>query len=269
MKISRDRRSSADTGSAEARADRARRRARSRPGRRCIRRARGAGRRAGYRIDRPRSDAAAQRRLRAACRELRRDWPGIPLLVLSATHDRATVETRARSGGDGLHSEDRQCARADRRVATGAFRRRIRAARLSANRQRPRPRAAARVARPGLDSCASPTCLRLLVQGKPNKLICRDLAPVRRHGESACQRNPARAQRAQPHASRDRARAARRPASNTHTATAALKRRSRLVALLTALAPPLRAARSRRPGRRRCSRSGRARPRRWCWAAPF
>jgi DNA-binding response OmpR family regulator len=35
--------------------------------------------------------------------DLRRDWPDIPLLVLSAIYDRATVETGARPGRHGLH----------------------------------------------------------------------------------------------------------------------------------------------------------------------
>ena len=52
--------------------------------------------------------------------------------------------------------------------------------------------------------------LKLLVQGKPNKLICRDLQLVRRHGQSARQCHPARAQRSQPHAGRHRAGAPRR-----------------------------------------------------------
>ncbi len=34
--------------------------------------------------------------------ELRRDWPGIPLLVLSATHDRATVERALDLGAMGF-----------------------------------------------------------------------------------------------------------------------------------------------------------------------
>src|SRR6266581_1104665 len=35
-------------------------------------------------------------------RELRHDWPGIPLLVLSATHDRATVEAALDLGAMGF-----------------------------------------------------------------------------------------------------------------------------------------------------------------------
>src|SRR5664279_3305530 len=35
-------------------------------------------------------------------RELRRDWPGIPVLVLSATHDRATIEAALDMGAMGF-----------------------------------------------------------------------------------------------------------------------------------------------------------------------
>jgi DNA-binding NarL/FixJ family response regulator len=106
--------------------------------------------------------------------ELRRDWPGIPLLVLSATHDRATVERALDLGAMGFIPKT-----ANTRVLIDALR-----LVLSGGVFVPpdcpgtgsaRPRAAARAQDLGLTLRQSDV-LRLLVQGKPNKLICRDLA---------------------------------------------------------------------------------------------
>ena len=105
--------------------------------------------------------------------ELRRDWPGIPLLVLSATHDRATVERALDLGAMGFIPKT-----ANTRVLIDALR-----LVLSGGVFVPldcpgagsaRPRAAARAEDLGLTLRQSDV-LRLLVQGKPNKLICRDL----------------------------------------------------------------------------------------------
>jgi DNA-binding NarL/FixJ family response regulator len=105
--------------------------------------------------------------------ELRRDWPGIPLLVLSATHDRATVERALDLGAMGFIPKT-----ANTRVLIDALR-----LVLSGGIYVPadcpgmgnvRPRAATRAEDLGLTLRQSDV-LRLLVQGKPNKLICRDL----------------------------------------------------------------------------------------------
>ena len=105
--------------------------------------------------------------------ELRRDWPGIPLLVLSATHDRATVERALDLGAMGFIPKT-----ANTRVLIDALR-----LVLSGGVFVPpdcpgtgsaRPRAAARAQDLGLTLRQSDV-LRLLVQGKPNKLICREL----------------------------------------------------------------------------------------------
>jgi DNA-binding NarL/FixJ family response regulator len=106
--------------------------------------------------------------------ELRRDWPGIPLLVLSATHDRATVERALDLGAMGFIPKT-----ANTRVLIDALR-----LVLSGGVFVPpdcpgtgsaRPRAVARAEDLGLTLRQSDV-LRLLVQGKPNKLICRDLS---------------------------------------------------------------------------------------------
>jgi DNA-binding NarL/FixJ family response regulator len=106
--------------------------------------------------------------------ELRRDWPGIPLLVLSATHDRATVERALDLGAMGFIPKT-----ANTRVLIDALR-----LVLSGGVFVPpdcpgtgsaRPRGVARAEDLGLTVRQSDV-LRLLVQGKPNKLICRDLS---------------------------------------------------------------------------------------------
>lgn len=106
--------------------------------------------------------------------ELRRDWPGIPLLVLSATHDRATVERALDLGAMGFIPKT-----ANTRVLIDALR-----LVLSGGVFVPpdcpgtgsaRPRGVARAEDLGLTLRQSDV-LRLLVQGKPNKLICRDLS---------------------------------------------------------------------------------------------
>lgn len=105
--------------------------------------------------------------------ELRRDWPGIPLLVLSATHDRATVERALDLGAMGFIPKT-----ANTRVLIDALR-----LVLSGGVYVPadcpgagnvRLRSPARAEDLGLTLRQSDV-LRLLVQGKPNKLICRDL----------------------------------------------------------------------------------------------
>lgn len=106
--------------------------------------------------------------------DLRRDWPGIPLLVLSATHDRATVERALDLGAMGFIPKT-----ANTRVLIDALRL-VLSGGIYVPAECPgtggvRPRAVTRAADLGLTLRQSDV-LRLLVQGKPNKLICRDLA---------------------------------------------------------------------------------------------
>lgn len=109
-------------------------------------------------------------------RDLRREWPGIPLLVLSATHDRATVETALDLGAMGFIPKT-----ANPRVLIDALR-----LVLSGGVYVPtdcqggvgsgaRARVPARPEDLGLTQRQADV-LKLLVQGKPNKLICRDLS---------------------------------------------------------------------------------------------
>jgi len=103
--------------------------------------------------------------------ELVRDFPRIPVLVLSATHDRATVGAAMAAGARGYVAKT---ARAEELLDA------VRTV-LSGGRTVTRDftRAPARV--DGVPAQAlgltqrQAEVLRLLVQGKPNKLICRDL----------------------------------------------------------------------------------------------
>ena len=106
--------------------------------------------------------------------DLRRDWPGIPLLVLSATHDRATVERALDLGAMGFipkTANTRVLIDALRLVLSGG----VFVPPECPGTRSARPRAAARAEDLGLTLRQSDV-LRLLVQGKPNKLICRDLS---------------------------------------------------------------------------------------------
>jgi DNA-binding NarL/FixJ family response regulator len=105
-------------------------------------------------------------------RELRRDWPGIPVLVLSATHDRATIETAIDMGAMGFIPKT-----ANARVLLDALRLVLAGGvyvptETGSDGLRPRP--IAKPAELGL-TARQADVLKLLVQGKPNKLICRDL----------------------------------------------------------------------------------------------
>ena len=105
---------------------------------------------------------------------MRRDFPRLPIAVLSATHDRATVESALAAGARGY-------------IAKTASPRRLvdTVQRLLDGRACPRPELA-RSAAPGYFTSdrtydllgltqRQSQVLRLLVQGMPNKLICRDL----------------------------------------------------------------------------------------------
>src|SRR5438477_2027863 len=105
--------------------------------------------------------------------ELRSEWPDIPVLVLSATHDRATIESALDMGAMGFipKTANAQLLLAALRLvlAGGVY---VPSDSCSFDELRPRP-----VAKPselGL-TVRQADVLKLLVQGKPNKLICRDL----------------------------------------------------------------------------------------------
>jgi DNA-binding NarL/FixJ family response regulator len=105
---------------------------------------------------------------------LRRDFPRLPIAVLSATHDRATVDSALAAGARGFIAKTasaRQLVEAVGRLLAGRPCPRPDVARAS-NRIEVAPDLAPDVL--GLTQRQSDV-LRLLVQGKPNKLICRDL----------------------------------------------------------------------------------------------
>jgi DNA-binding NarL/FixJ family response regulator len=105
---------------------------------------------------------------------LRRDFPRLPIAVLSATHDRATIESALASGARGFLAKTASGAELVDAVA-----------RLLDGRPCPRPEIARTPLRSAHDISIAPDLLgltqrqsdvlRLLLQGKPNKLICRDL----------------------------------------------------------------------------------------------
>lgn len=103
--------------------------------------------------------------------DLRRDFPRLPVAVLSATHDRATVDAAYAAGAKGYIAKT---ASGDQLVAA--------VRRLLDGRSCPRPELArstspirlAEIAMLGLTQ-RQDQVLRLLAQGKPNKVICRDL----------------------------------------------------------------------------------------------
>jgi DNA-binding NarL/FixJ family response regulator len=107
--------------------------------------------------------------------DLRREWPGMPVLVLSATHDRETVEHALDLGAMGFipkTANTRVLPEALQLVLAGGVYVPNEPARASASL-----RSRASFTRPeqlGL-TLRQADVLKLLVQGKPNKLICRDL----------------------------------------------------------------------------------------------
>ncbi len=105
---------------------------------------------------------------------LRRDFPRLPIAVISATHDRGTVDAALRAGARGFIAKT-----ASPIVLIDAVQR------LLEGRPCPRPEISRIPAPPdpvmgivahplGLTRRQSDV-LELLAQGKPNKLICRDL----------------------------------------------------------------------------------------------
>jgi DNA-binding NarL/FixJ family response regulator len=105
-------------------------------------------------------------------RELRVDWPGIPVLVLSATHDSNTIETALDMGAMGFipkTANARQLIDALRLVLAGGI-----YVPTDTGVEGIRMRPVSRPSELGL-TMRQADVLKLLVQGKPNKLICRDL----------------------------------------------------------------------------------------------
>ena len=106
--------------------------------------------------------------------DLRRDWPDIPVLVLSATYDRATVELALDLGAMGFIPKTANAhilIDALRLVLSGGVYVPVECSGSGAFR----PRTGSRSQELGLTPRQGDV-LRLLVQGKPNKLICRDLS---------------------------------------------------------------------------------------------
>ena len=104
--------------------------------------------------------------------ELRRQYPRVPVLMLSATHDRATIGTALAAGARGFVAKTaspRMLHDAVRTVIAGGEH-------VTRDVARARPSALT-----GLDSVTlgltqrQSDVLQLLMLGKPNKLICRDL----------------------------------------------------------------------------------------------
>jgi DNA-binding NarL/FixJ family response regulator len=104
--------------------------------------------------------------------ELRRQYPRVPVLMLSATHDRATIGTALAAGARGFVAKTaspRMLYDAVRTVIAGGEH-------VTRDIARARPSTTS-----GIDSVTlgltqrQSDVLQLLMLGKPNKLICRDL----------------------------------------------------------------------------------------------
>jgi len=106
--------------------------------------------------------------------DLRQEWPSLPVLVLSATHDRGTVERALDLGAMGFIPKT-----ANTRVLLDALRLVLSGGVYVPTESRGfapaiQPRPAMKPEQLGLTVRQSDV-LKLLVEGKPNKLICRDL----------------------------------------------------------------------------------------------
>jgi DNA-binding NarL/FixJ family response regulator len=104
---------------------------------------------------------------------MRRDFPRLPIAVLSATHDRSTVDGALAAGARGFiakTSSARHLVEVVQRLLDGRSCPRPELSRT----QRAGPGAELLYDVLGLTQRQSDV-LRLLAQGKPNKLICRDL----------------------------------------------------------------------------------------------
>ena len=104
--------------------------------------------------------------------DLVQDYPGVPIVVLSATHDRATVNASLAAGARGFIAKT-----ADARELLDAVRQSIAGLEYLTPDVTLEPDGdGVRIAPGALGLTARQAdVLMLLVQGKPNKLICRDL----------------------------------------------------------------------------------------------
>ncbi len=104
--------------------------------------------------------------------DLKLDYPGVPVVVLSATHDQATVMAALGAGAHGFIPKT-----ADAETLLDATRRVLEGGVYLMPDTTPMPEGDGVHIRPdALGLTARQTdVLKLLVQGKPNKLICRDL----------------------------------------------------------------------------------------------
>jgi len=104
--------------------------------------------------------------------QLRRDFPTLPVVVLSATHDRATIDASMAAGAHGYIAKS-----ADAQELLRAVRAVIAGRRPVTSDIAPRAAAVLRALAPGVLGLTARQAdvLRLLAQGKPNKMICRDL----------------------------------------------------------------------------------------------
>jgi DNA-binding NarL/FixJ family response regulator len=103
--------------------------------------------------------------------EMRHDYPHVPIVVLSATHDRATVGSALNAGARGYIAKT---STADELL--DAVRTVLDGGRSVTDDFSPIAPTIGGVASPALGlTHRQADVLRLLIQGKPNKLICRDL----------------------------------------------------------------------------------------------
>jgi DNA-binding NarL/FixJ family response regulator len=103
--------------------------------------------------------------------ELRRDYPQLPIVVLSATHDRGTVAATMEAGAQGYVAKTARPA-----ALLDAIRTVLRGGRDVTRDIAPAPPSVAGIPAHALGlTQRQGEVLRLLMQGKPNKLICRDL----------------------------------------------------------------------------------------------
>jgi DNA-binding NarL/FixJ family response regulator len=104
--------------------------------------------------------------------DLKLDYPGVPIVVISATHDQATIVAALGAGAHGFIPKS-----ADAAMLLDAVRRVLEGGVYLPSGAAPMPESnGVRIAPEALGLTARQAdVLRLLAQGLPNKLICRDL----------------------------------------------------------------------------------------------
>ena len=135
--------------------------------------------------------------------DLKLDYPGVPIAVLSATHDQATVLAALGAGAQGFIPKS-----ANARALLDAVRYVLDGGVYLPTDALVMPEGDGVHLEPGaLGLTARQTdVLKLLVQGKPNKLICRDLDAIGGDRQGSRERDPQGAARALAHGSHRRAR---------------------------------------------------------------